>query len=490
MNVALIMIFGCLLISLYLGIKARRGKKMNLEEWAVGGRGFGTIFTFFLGAGESFTTFTFLGASGWAYSKGAPSYYILAYLSLAYILAYFILPKIWQYGKKHNLVSHPDLFVSKYKSKSLGVLVALVGMLPTIAYIVLQFKGLGIIVSATSYGKISPDMAIWISVISVTIYVMISGIHGSAWTAVMKDILVLSLVVFIGIYMPFHYYGGIHPMFQAVSEAKPDFFTFPEKGLNLTWYISTVLLTVIGYYMFPHTFGPIYSAKSGNALRRNAVITPLYTLMLLFILFVGFTAVLQIPGLERAAGDLALLKLVTKTFDPWFVGLIGAAGLLTALVPGSVLLMTGATILTKNVYKVFFPNTTDEKLLIKTKLLVPMLSAIGLYFALDKGNSLVTLSLMAFNLATQFFPPLVAAFFKNSVVTKQGAFTGIIVGVGIVAYVTITKTTMATLFPFMPLFIQDLNIGFIALVINAVSMVIVSIISQAVVKVKDKSETI
>ena len=34
---------------------------MNLEQWSVGGRGFGTIFVFLLMAGEIYTTFTFLG---------------------------------------------------------------------------------------------------------------------------------------------------------------------------------------------------------------------------------------------------------------------------------------------------------------------------------------------------------------------------------------------------------------------------------------------
>ncbi len=36
-------------------------------------------------AGEIYTTFTFLGGSGFAYGKGAPAYYILCYGTLAYV---------------------------------------------------------------------------------------------------------------------------------------------------------------------------------------------------------------------------------------------------------------------------------------------------------------------------------------------------------------------------------------------------------------------
>ncbi len=70
MNLALLIIFAFLALAIYLGIRARRGKDMDLEEWSVGGRGFGTIFVFLLLAGEIYTTFTFLGASGWAYGGG------------------------------------------------------------------------------------------------------------------------------------------------------------------------------------------------------------------------------------------------------------------------------------------------------------------------------------------------------------------------------------------------------------------------------------
>lgn len=80
----------------------------------------------------------------------------------------------------------------------LGILVAAVGVIAIIPYLVLQFKGLGIIVSEASYGTISPAAAVWLGVIAVTIYVMLSGIHGSAWTAAIKDIMIFSWSFFSG----------------------------------------------------------------------------------------------------------------------------------------------------------------------------------------------------------------------------------------------------------------------------------------------------
>ena len=213
MTAALPLIALAALAALALGVVARAGRDMDLEQWAVGGRGFGWIFVFLLLAGEIYTTFTFLGASGFSYGQGAPVYYILAYGALAHVIAYFLLPLIWSYARQNGLHSQPDFFVRKYASPMLGVLVSIVDLVALIPYLVLQLTGLGIIVTAAGYGAIPRDAAIWIGAAIVTVYVMTSGIRGSAYTAVVKDILILCVALFLGIYLPLHLYGGIGPMF-------------------------------------------------------------------------------------------------------------------------------------------------------------------------------------------------------------------------------------------------------------------------------------
>ena len=261
MNAALLIITLAIAGVLLLGLRARRGKDMNLEQWTVGGRGFGTILVFVLMAGEIYTTFTFLGGSGFAYGHGAPAFYILSYGCLAYVLSYWLLPPIWRYANEHRLIAQPDFFARKYDSPALGILVALVGIVALVPYLVLQLKGLGIIVDTAAYGAISPTVAIWIGAAVVTAYVMVSGVHGSAWTAVVKDVSILTIVLFLGIYLPVHYYGGYGAMFDAIQAAKPDFLALPAKGESLAWFDSTVLLTALGFYMWPHTFGSFTPRK-------------------------------------------------------------------------------------------------------------------------------------------------------------------------------------------------------------------------------------
>ena len=79
MNGALVGIAAAALLALGLGFLARRGRQMGLEQWTVAGRSFGAPLVFLLMAGEIYTTFTFLGGSGFAYGRGGPAYYILCY---------------------------------------------------------------------------------------------------------------------------------------------------------------------------------------------------------------------------------------------------------------------------------------------------------------------------------------------------------------------------------------------------------------------------
>ena len=478
MSSALGIIVGTLAIALFLGVRARRGRTMSLEQWSVGGRGFGTIFVFLLMAGEIYTTFTFLGGSGWAYGKGAPAFYILGYCAIAYIISYFLLPVVWRYAKEHDLVSQADFFVSKYESEPLGILVSLVSVVAMIPYLVLQLEGLGIIVSETSYGTISSSTAIWMSSIALVVYVVISGVHGSAWTAVLKDIMILVVAVALGAYLPIHHYGGFQQMFEAIDQARPGFLTLPATGMSPSWFVSTVILTALGFYMWPHTFGSAYTARDENVFRKNAVVMPLYQLVLLFVLFTGFAAILAVPGLEGKQADLALLKVSKATFAPWAVGTIGAAGVLTALVPGSMLLVSAATILAKNVYGKLAPSASDRTIARLAKALVPFITLVSVFFALRGGETLVMLLLMGYNFVTQLFPALVLSLGRTPFATRQGAFAGILAGEATVAWLTIGGATMTTLFPSWPAVVRDLNVGVVALVVNVVVLGVVTLATR------------
>jgi SSS family solute:Na+ symporter len=467
--VALTVIFAIVVLGSGIGFYAGARHRMDLEQWTVAGRGFGVLLVWLLMAGEIYTTFAFLGASGWAYARGGPTLYILAYLSLAYVVSFYILPQVWEVGRKHALQTQADFFQRRYGSKHLAALVSLVGIVFMIPYLQLQLTGLGIIVGVASFEGIGRTPAMIVAFALVAGFVFASGVRAVAWVSVLKDVLLLGAAFAIGISVPYHYFGGIGPMFAALLKVKPQHLTMPGSTPNLghSWYISTVLLTSFGFYMWPHAFGSSYTAKSSNTLRRNAVVMSLYGITLPLIFFVGYAAILVVPGLKN--GDLSLLTVVRKTFPAWFLGLVGGAGALTAMVPAAIQILAAATLFAKNLYRpMFAPQTTDAQVARLAKIMVLVITAVALYFAIYSSTTLVALLLLGYAGVTQFFPGVVLGLYSRRV-TTTGVFTGLVAGVGTVAWLMLTKRD-----PF-----HGLNAGFCSLCLNFAVTIAVSLLWPA-----------
>src|SRR6266542_2679330 len=433
--VALALISVIVAVGSFLGFYAGSHRKMDLEQWIVGGRGFGMLLVWLLMAGEIYTTFTFLGASGWAYSKGGPALYILGYQPLAYVVSFFILPQIWEVGRRYRLQTQADFFHVRYSSKYLAAFVAFVGVVFIVPYLQLQLTGLGIIVEVASFGGITRTPAMVIAFAIVAAFVLTSGVRGVAWVSVLKDFLLLFAAVFVGIAVPYIYFGGIGPMFTALARAKPSHLVMP-----------------------------------GATLRRNAVIMPFYSITMPLVLFVGLAAILVLPGLGN--GNLSMLTMVQKTFPPWFLGIIGGAGALTAMVPAAILILTAATLFAKNLCRpILSPAMTDKQVAKLAKITVLAVTVVALWSAIYSSTTLVALLLLGYAGVTQFFPGVVLGLYSKRV-TMPGVFAGLVVGVLTVAFLMLTNRD--------PLF--GLNAGFLALCLNFAVTGIVSLLTHSQVR--------
>jgi SSS family solute:Na+ symporter len=459
---------GIVALGSLVGFLARFHRKMDLEQWTVAGRGFGLVLVWLLMAGEIYTTFTFLGASGWAYSRGGPVLYILAESYLIYVVAFFILPPVWEVGRKYRLQTQADFFQVRYGNPQLAASVALVGVVSLIPYLQLQLTGLGLIVEVASFGRIHRTPAMIVGFGLVAAFVFVSGVRGIAWASIIKDLLLLFAAVFVGIAVPHIYFGGIGPMFAALAHAKPSHLVMPgaTKNLGHAWYISTVLLISLTFYMWPHYFAASFTARSGKILRRNAVIMPLYVVTMPLMFFVGLSALLVLPGLSN--GDLSLLAMVRQTFPAWFLGIIGGAGALTAMVPAAIQLLTGATLYAKNLFRpIVAPGMTDQQVAKLAKTTVLILALGALLFGIYSTVSLVSLFLLGFAGIAQLFPGVVLGLYSRRV-TTPGVFAGMAAGICVAVFLMLTGRD-----PY-----YGVNAGFIALCCNFAITGMVSLLTR------------
>jgi len=438
-------------------------------EFIVGGRSFGTVFLWLLLAGEVYTSFTFLGAAGLAYGRGAPAYYILAYGTCGYVIGYFLLPAIWRVGKERGLLTGPDFFIDRYGSRTLGVGIALVQLVFMIPYVTLQLSGLQTLLALAGYGTFDATAAVGVAFLLIALFVFSAGLRGTAWASVIKDALVLAAVVFAGIALPLHFFGSIPGMFAHLRAAHAAMLTLAPAGApnGTVWYVSTVLLTGIGFFMGPQSFAATYSARSESVLRRNAVFLPLYQVVLLLVFFAGFSALLIVPGLKGAKVDESFLLVVQRFYPPWVMGLVAAAGALAALVPASALLLGTASVAAKNVLGDGLGLArSDSARVLATRAFVLVIAVLALALWLFEKQTLVGLLLIVYNGITQAAPGVVSAFVWRRA-TAWGVGAGVAGGIATVICLTATPAPWGV------------NPGFLGLLVNVVLLVAVSIVTKS-----------
>ncbi|MDE2480854.1 MAG: sodium:solute symporter family protein [bacterium] len=443
--------------------------RMSPQEYIVGGRGFGAVFLWVLLAGEIYTSFTFLGAAGWTYSFGAPAFYIMAYGTFGYVLGYFLLPWIWAYGKERGLLTSPDFFAARYGSKALATLVAVVQVVAVIPYVTLQLSAIQIFLNIAGYGSIDAQTGAIVSFLAIIAFVFATGLRGTAWASIVKDALVIGALLFVGIAIPLHFFGTPATMFDQLLRAHPNHLTLGALAApkGSIWYVSTVLLTGIGFFMGPHSIAAVYSAKDGDVLRRNAVFLPLYQLVMLLVFFAGFSALLIAPGLHGTDADQSFLTVVAHYYPSWILGFVAATGALCALVPSTALLLSSASILSKNVVSDLFGRALgDESRMRVTRAMVVVIGLLALGLWVAYKTTLVSLLLLYYNGVSQFAPAFIfGALWKRTSPWAVGA--GIVAGIGIALALAASNHA-----PY------GCNPGFIGLLVNVVVLVVGSLLAK------------
>ncbi|WP_438487804.1 sodium:solute symporter family protein [Streptomyces sp. S186] len=423
-----------MLLTVVLGLLALRGRVAGggLTEWSVGGRSLGTVFIWVLMAGESYTSFSYLGAAGWGYNFGAPVLYVVAYMSCGYAVGYVVGPMLWAYARRHGLVGITDIVAHRYRRPWLGAAVAVLATVCLLPYIQLQITGMGVVVSTLSYGTISLNWAYFIGFAVTTGFVVVSGLRGSAWVSVLKDILVVVTLGFLAVYVPLHYFGGYGPFLDRLVAEKPEWLTFPghaSHGLGQTWFVTTTVINSLTVVIFPTTVAGYLGARDADALRRNAMYLPFYNVLLFVPMLLGLAALFVVPGLTGADSNLALFKLVVDSLPAWAVGVIGAAAALSSIVPMAVFMLVIGTMWGRSVLGAVPRLASRQKLW--AQVVVVVAGALALALTYTAPNTLVRLSLISYEGMAQLVPMLLLGLVWRRL-TMYAAVSGLAAGFTVV----------------------------------------------------------
>ncbi|MYW66040.1 sodium:solute symporter family protein [Streptomyces sp. SID8379] len=468
-------LFGVFMVAtVALGLLAvrGRGKGGGLAEWSVGGRSLGAVFIWVLMAGEGYTSFSYLGAAGWGYNYGAPVLYVVAYMSCGYAVGYVVGPMLWAYARRHGLVSITDMVAHRFGRPWLGAAVAILVTVFLLPYIQLQITGMGVVVSTISYGAISLNWAYFIGFAVTTGFVVVSGLRGSAWVSVLKDVLVIATLAFLAFYVPLHYFDGYGPFLDRLVEEKSAWLTLPGSGgspYGEGWFATTTFLNALTVVIFPTTVAGYLGARSADGLRRNAVWLPAYNILLFVPMFLGMAALFVVPGLTGADSNLALFKLVVDSLPAWVVGMVGVAAALSSIVPMAVFMLVIGTMWGSSVLPLLSRSAGasagasagrggGERLRKGgAQVVVVVAGALALLLTYVAPNTLVRLSLISYEGMAQLVPMLLVGLVWRRL-SLVGAVSGLVVGVGVVCGLVFSGRD--------PVF--GMNAGIVALALNVV----------------------
>lgn len=460
-----------LLIVLAVGIAARRGQSSSLEGYVTGGRSVGIIVLFFILGAEIFSAFTFLGAPGEAFTTGAPALYILAYLSLALILWWIIGPRVATLGRRYGYLSQADLFADRFSSKSLPVLMSVMSVVALIPYLTIQITGAGLLFTFATDGKVPFWLGSLVAFAICTVYVFVSGLKGIGWTNLLQGILMLVVAWAIGIAAVGQLFGSVDNMFTDIQQVSPEHLIMPGGGDGWTWaaFSSAIVLSVLGFVMWPHVFNKSYSAQSNRHIKRTVVLYPLYALLVVPILLAGFAAITTVPegDLERPDAVMSHLIVNLLNLPPLVIGLMLAGAVAAAMSTGANLAHTAASIVVRDFVSVVKKNKLkDATAVALTKWSVVVTSALAFVLAVLNVQTIVQLFLIAYGIVIQFLPITFATLFWRRA-TFPGAMSGILAGLCVSIYFTFIQPT--------PL---DIEPGLWGVAVNAILLIVVSLLTK------------
>ncbi|WGW11695.1 sodium:solute symporter family protein [Saxibacter everestensis] len=426
-----------------VAIRGRSKPHTDLAEWTVGKRNYGTLTMWFLQAGEAFTTFTFLGVAGIAFSAGAASSYAIPYIPLGYIGLFFIGPIVWRYAKDRSYITQADFFADRYQSPWLGKIVAICGVVFLLPYLQLQITGLGLIVKLVTGNATSGVISMVVATVLTVVFVLWAGIHGLARTAYIKDALMIGAMALLIIVIPLHYAGGISHVFESVAAMDEKLLTIQAGEYSQMWWLSSMLISAIGsaFLTLPHLWPPMLAAKSARVIRSNNVYLSLYQVVIIFPLFIGFTALLVLP--RDAASNSVLLTLAREALPDWVTGLVAVAAASAAMIPAAALCIGISTLVSHNLVRT---KSMRTKLRIN-HFVVVIAASLALVLGILRPDLLANLLLLTFAGLSQLAPGITAALPKQPIAQKASVLAGIVAGVAVVMLFTFTGLPHAEIDP-------------------------------------------
>jgi SSS family solute:Na+ symporter len=387
----------------------RGGTLAHLDEWGLGGRQFGTWISWFLIGGDMYTAYTMIAVPALVYAVGAFGFFAIPYTVMAYPLMFAFLPRLWSVAYAQGCVTAADVVHMRFRSRPLELAVAATGVVATMPYIALQLVGMQASIKALG---LAGELPLIVAFAILALYTYSSGLRAPALIAFVKDMMIYVVVIVAVLVVPVRLggYGAVFAAADSVYQAKGGATGLLLQSGQMLSYATLAFGSALALFMYPHVLTGVFAARSADTIRKNAVLLPLYSIVLGLLALLGLMA--HAAGIKAAPND-AVPMLFRTLFPDWFAGFVFAAIAIGALVPAAVMSIGAANLFTRNVWKAYVdPSATPagEAKVAKLTSLVVKLGALVFIIALPTQFAL-DLQLLGGMWILQIFPAVIGGLF-------------------------------------------------------------------------------
>ena len=400
-------------------------------------------------AGDYMSAASFLGLSGLVYLKGYDGLvYAVGFLVGWPVILFLMAEKLRNLGK----FTFADIAAYRLGQKEIRTLAALGSLAVVTLYLIAQMVGSGKLIQVL-FG-LEYEYAVILVGVMMIIYVTFGGMLATTWVQIIKAILLLSGVSFMG-FMVMSQFGfsfealatkavDSHNLGQAIM-APGGFISDPVSAISLG------LALMLGTAGLPHVLMRFFTVGNAKEARKSVVYaTGFIGYFYLVIAIIGLGAIVFLNSPEGQAyfvdgklfggNNMAAIHLSHVVGGNVFLGFISAVAFATILAVVAGLTLAGASAISHDLYaSVINPNASEEQEIKISKIAVLVIGVIGvvLGIAFEQQNIAFMVGLAFAIAASANFPILFLSIYWSKLTTR-GALIGGLIGLTTAVVLVIT----------------------------------------------------
>lgn len=404
----------------------------NAEDYYVSGRNASTFLVASTLIASYFSTVTFMGDAGFAYSGyGVPviMFYILILPSYALGVLFF-----GRYLRRSEVLTLPDYFARRFNSEGIRKASSLTLILGITAYLVAVTQGAGLLLSEIT--NMNYNYALILIVIIYTLITFTSGAKG----VLITDTLMFTLFFFATLFVIPYFFeagGGAHEMVNKAKNLldKPDLFSWHGiTGENA--YLGTpgrvLLFAIVSGVIWgsvvaisPWQSSRYLMAKNEHVAIRSALLAVIASAILVLCVTIPVMAINAINS-EIDPPERVFIW-ASMNLAPTFLGMLAISAILAAALSSATtfLQLIGYSI-TKDILKI--DNSNDKRLLRITRLTMIFVGVAILFITSSRNPAIFWIAMFAATLFAASWGPAAIASTQSSRVTSFGATASILTG--------------------------------------------------------------